>query len=75
MLQIRAGQWSITPNLWTLTAHIYDVVIIVITGFSKKSFYYFQVSASEKQGCATIAHLVMEIRGYRCVKSRTTPTK
>ena len=35
-LQIRAGQRSITANLWPLTAHIYHVMIIVTGGFSKK---------------------------------------
>ena len=44
MLQIRASQQSITANLWALIAHIYHVMNIVISGFSKKSFfnYYFQ---------------------------------
>ena len=40
-LQIRAGQRSITINLWALTAHIYHVMIVVTDGFSKKSFYYY----------------------------------
>ena len=40
-LQIRAGQWAITANLWPLTAHIYHVMIIVTSAFSKKSFYYY----------------------------------
>ena len=40
VLQIRAGQQSITANLWPLTTHIYHVMIIVANGFSKKSFYY-----------------------------------
>ena len=34
-----------------------------------------QASAYAKQGCATIRHLVMKFRGYRCVKSHTPPTK
>ena len=44
MLQIRTSQQSITANLWDLIAHIYHVMTIVISGFSKKSFfnYYFQ---------------------------------
>ena len=44
MLQIRASQQSITANLWALIAHIYHVMNIVISGFSKKSFfnYYFE---------------------------------
>ena len=37
-LQIRAGHRSINVNLWPLTVHIYHVMIIVIGGFSKKSF-------------------------------------
>ena len=39
-LQIRAGQRSITANLWPLIAHIYHVMIIVTGSFSKKSFFY-----------------------------------
>ena len=35
-LQIRAGHQSITANLWPLTAHIYHIMIIVTSGFSKK---------------------------------------
>ena len=44
MLQIRTSQQSITANLWDLITHIYHVMTIVISGFSKKSFfnYYFQ---------------------------------
>ena len=38
-LQIRAGQRSITASLRFLTAHIYQVMIIVTGGFSKKSFF------------------------------------
>ena len=38
-LQIRAGQRSITANLWPLTAHIYHVMIIVTSSFSKNSFF------------------------------------
>ena len=41
VLQVRAGQWSITANLWPLTTHIYHVMIIVTGGFSKKSYYYY----------------------------------
>ena len=37
-LQIRASQWSITVNLWPLTAHIYYVMIILTIGFCNKSF-------------------------------------
>ena len=37
-LQLRSSQWSITANLWSLPAHIYNVTIIVTSGFSKKSF-------------------------------------
>ena len=40
-LQVRAGQWSITANIWPLTAHIYHKIIIMTGGFSKKSFYYY----------------------------------
>ena len=40
-LQIRASQQTITANLWSLTAHIYHVMIMVIRDFSKKSFYYY----------------------------------
>ena len=38
-LQIRAGQWSITAKLWLLASHIYNVLIIVTSSFSKKSFF------------------------------------
>ena len=34
---------------------------------------YFQASAYEKQGRATIARLITKFRGYRHVKSRTPP--
>ena len=40
-LQIRAGQLSISTNLWPLIAHIYHVMIIMTSSFSKKSFYYY----------------------------------
>ena len=35
-----AGQQSINANLQPLTAHVYHVMIIVASGFSKKSFFY-----------------------------------
>ena len=38
-LQIRAGQWSLTANLWPLSAHIYHVMIMMTGGFSKKSIF------------------------------------
>ena len=37
-LLIRASQGSITDNIWSLTTHIYHVMIIVTGGFSKKIF-------------------------------------
>ena len=37
VLQIRTGQRSINVNLWPLTAHICHVMIMVTSGFSKKS--------------------------------------
>ena len=40
VLQIRAGQQSITANLWPLTSDIYHVMIIVTGGFSKKCFIF-----------------------------------
>ena len=43
-LQIRAGQRSITANLRPLNAHIYNVMIIVTGGVSKKSFFIFTIS-------------------------------
>ena len=45
--RIRAGQWSITTNLWTLTAHIYHVMIIVTGGFFKKSLIIFRSSCMQ----------------------------
>ena len=41
VLQIKAGQQSITTNLWLLIAHICHVMIIVTGGFSKKSLLLF----------------------------------
>ena len=38
-LQIRTGQRTLTTNLWSLTAHIYHVMIMVTGGFSKKSIF------------------------------------
>ena len=38
-LQQSTGQWSITTNLVPLTAHIYHVMIIVTSSFSRKSFF------------------------------------
>ena len=38
-LQIRTGQRSITTNLLPLTAHIYHVMIIVTSSFSRRSFF------------------------------------
>ena len=47
VLQIRAGQRSITASLQSLTTHIYHVMIIATSSFSKKSFfccwYYFYI--------------------------------
>ena len=37
-LQVSTSQCSITANLWSLTVHIYHVMIIVTSGFSKKFF-------------------------------------
>ena len=48
-LQIRAGQLSITTNLWPLTAHIYHVMIIVTRGFPKKSFFIIIFRSSPTQ--------------------------
>ena len=47
VLQIRDSQQSITANLWPLTAHIYYVMIIVTSGFSKKSFITFRSSRTQ----------------------------
>ena len=41
VLHIRTGQQSITTNFQPLTAHIYQVMIIVTSGFSKKSFFFY----------------------------------
>ena len=49
VLQIRAGQRSITTNLWSLTTHIYHVMIIVTSGFSKKSFFIIIFRSSHTQ--------------------------
>ena len=44
VLQIRAGQRSITANLWPLTTHIYQVMIIVTGDFSNKYFFIIFIS-------------------------------
>ena len=49
-LQVRAGQRSITANLWPLITHVYHVMILVTSGFSKKSFFViFRSRCSLKQ--------------------------
>ena len=48
-LKIRAGQRSITANLWSLTANTYHVMIIVTGGFSEKSFLLLLPSNSFEQ--------------------------
>ena len=48
-VQIRAGQRSITANLWPLTVHIYHVMIIVTGGFSKKYFCIIMLKSSRTQ--------------------------
>ena len=56
MLQIRAIQRPIAANLWFSTLHIYDAMIIVTGGFSKKSFLlllpgnYFERSSASYLG-------------------------
>ena len=49
VLQITAGQRSITTNFWPLTAHIYHVMIIVTSGFSNKSFFIIIFRSSRMQ--------------------------
>ena len=44
VLQIRAGQRSITANLWPLTTNIYQVMIIVTGDFSNKYFFIIFIS-------------------------------
>ena len=39
VLQIKAGQWSITANLYLLTANIYHVMIIL--AFPRNLFYSY----------------------------------
>ena len=46
-LQIRAGQWSITANLWPSTTHIYHAMITVTRGFSKNFFIVFGSSSTQ----------------------------
>ena len=38
-LQIKAGQQSITDNLWPLTGHIYHVMVIVMVAFLRNLFF------------------------------------
>ena len=49
VLQIRAGQQPITTNLWPLTSHIYHVMIIVISSFSKKFLMSINVYFNDMQ--------------------------
>ena len=46
--QIWADQQSITTNLWPLTAHIYQLMIIVTGGFSKESYFIIIIFISYK---------------------------
>ena len=48
-LQLRAGPRSTTTNLWSLTTHIHHVMIIVTSGFSKKSFFIINFRGSRMQ--------------------------
>ena len=41
VLPIKAGQWSITASHQPLTTHIYHVMIIVTSGFSRNLFIIF----------------------------------
>ena len=41
----------------------------------EETMYSLQASAYEKQGLATIAHLAIKFKVYRCVKSCMLPTK
>ena len=68
-LQVSTSQCSITANLWSLTVHIYHVMIIVTSGFSKKFFSiiifrsncmqlcYFKTSATRNSAIFTCCSL------------------
>ena len=62
MLQIRAGQQSITANTWPLTTHIYHVMIMVTGGFSKKSFLLIFSEAALRR-CSS-KQVLLEISQY-----------
>ena len=59
-VQLNVNFAKILSNSWEAAVQIFD---------NK------QASAYEKQGRAKTARLVTTFRGYRCVKSRTPPTK
>ena len=64
---------------------LYNLLVVVLCFFfvlvspklhnPKTCFQSLQASAYEKQGCVTIAHLVMKSKGYRHAKSCTPLTK
>ena len=60
-LQIRTGQRTLTTNLWSLTAHIYHVMIMVTGGFSKKSI--FIIFRSSIRRCSS-KQVILEISQY-----------
>ena len=62
MLQIRASQQSITANLWTLTGHIYDEMIILIGCFSSESFFIIIFRSSCIQ--SSLKQVLLEILQY-----------
>ena len=69
-LQVRVGQWSITTNLWPLTTHIYDVIIIVTGGFSKKFFLIiFRSSHTQMLFKTGVVKNVTIFRGKRVLES------
>ena len=61
VLQVRAGQRSITAKLWLLASHIYHVMIIVTSSFSKKSFLLFSEAAVRR--CSS-KQVLLEILQY-----------
>ena len=61
-LQIRASHWSITANLWPLTARIYYVMIILTGGFCNKSFLILFSEAAIRR-CSS-KQVLLEILQY-----------
>ena len=61
VLQIKASQWSITPNPWLLTTYFYHIMTIVTGGFSKKSFFIIFRSSHMQMFFKTMSQSVFNV--------------